>query len=199
MSIHRIPIPAATVTALFALAMTSAAPPIELSSSSRLWVSGTSTVRSFECAAKTLDAKVEAAMADAISAVLAGERGVGAVELRVPAADLDCNNGTMNGHMYKAIKSAEHPNIVFRLASYEVERAEAGVVLTMRGTLALGGADRPIVLNARAVPAHDGQLKVTGAYELNMKDYGLKPPTLMLGTLKVNEKVNVQFELFLTP
>ena len=191
--------PAVAASAVLALAMTSSTAPIELDAASRLSVAGTSTVRSFECVAGTLDAKVESALADAITAVLAGERGVGAVELRVPAADLDCNNGTMNGHMYKAIKSTEHPNIVFRLSNYDLTPGDSGVAIAMRGTLSLGGAERPITLSARAVPAHEGQLKVTGAYELNMKDYGLKPPTLMFGTMRVNEKVNVKFELFLTP
>lgn len=199
MPAHVLKKPLVAASAVLTMAMTSSSPPIELDDASRLSVSGTSTVRSFECMAKTLDAKVEAGLANAIAAVLSGERGVGAVELRVPAADLDCNNNTMNGHMYKAIRSTEHPHIVFRLASYDLTPSDSGVAIAMRGTLALGGAEKAITLNARAVAAHEGQLKVTGAYELNMKDYGLKPPTLMLGTLKVGEKVNVKFELFLTP
>jgi hypothetical protein len=30
-----------------------------------------------------------------------------------------------------------------------------------------------------------------------MKEFGLKPPSLMLGTMKVRETVNVKFELLL--
>ena len=30
-----------------------------------------------------------------------------------------------------------------------------------------------------------------------MKDFGMKPPTLMLGTMKVAEKVTVNFDLLL--
>ncbi len=30
-----------------------------------------------------------------------------------------------------------------------------------------------------------------------MKDYGVKPPSLMLGTMKVAEKVTVHFDLLL--
>jgi hypothetical protein len=32
-----------------------------------------------------------------------------------------------------------------------------------------------------------------------MKEYGIKPPTLMLGTMRVGEKVNVKFDLLLKP
>jgi polyisoprenoid-binding protein YceI len=188
----------ATSIAVLTAAMVAPDAPLRLNASSRLWVAGTSTVRSFECEAKTIDAKIESAVTDAIRAVLAGENGVGPVELRVPASDLDCNNGTMNGHMYKAIKSAEHPSIVFRLDSYDLAPAAGVVALTMRGTLNLGGVEKPIVLQAQVESVDSVSLKVAGTYELNMKDYGLKPPTLMLGALKVGEKVNVKFELNIT-
>jgi hypothetical protein len=38
---------------------------------------------------------------------------------------------------------------------------------------------------------------VKGSHEIRMKEYGLKPPTLMLGTLKVDERVKVSFDLLL--
>jgi hypothetical protein len=40
-------------------------------------------------------------------------------------------------------------------------------------------------------------LHVNGVYELRMTDYGLKPPTLMFGRIKVGETVMVGFDLLL--
>ena len=40
-------------------------------------------------------------------------------------------------------------------------------------------------------------LRVTGSYDLNMTEYGLKPPTLMFGRIKVGETVTVKFDLLL--
>jgi hypothetical protein len=36
---------------------------------------------------------------------------------------------------------------------------------------------------------------VVGTYPILMSDYGLKAPTLMMGTMKVNPKVKVNFDL----
>jgi polyisoprenoid-binding protein YceI len=199
MHAHALKLVAVTTTTLTALAMVSVEPPLRLETGSRLTVTGTSTVRSFECEAKSLDASIEATTADAVADILAGQRGVGAVDFRVAAGQLDCNNGTMNGHMYKAIKSTEHPNIVFRLASYDLASSAAGVAVAMKGTLLLGGVEKPITLEGNVESADGGALRVTGAYELNMKDFDLKPPTLMFGAMRVGEKVTVNFELLLKP
>jgi hypothetical protein len=67
---------------------------------------------------------------------------------------------------------------------------------TLTGTLKLGATERPITVAAQGKQDGDG-LRVSGIHELNMKEFGLKPPTLMMGTMKVNEKVKVGFDLLL--
>ena len=67
----------ALVTLLPALAAaTRREAPLDLQPESRLWVAGTSTVRAFQCQAPAFDAKVESSGADAVAAVLAGEKAV---------------------------------------------------------------------------------------------------------------------------
>ena len=191
-------------TTLFALALlipvsgawTVANELLVLQPQSRLWIDGTSTVRSFTCKANEVNAVVEANGPNAIPTVLTGDKGVRAVRVTIPAAQLDCGNGTMNEHMRKAIKLAESPSIDFRLASYEIARNAEGVTGTMTGTLSLGGVEKSITLNAEGI-AQGGMLHITGSYPLKMTEYGLKPPTLMFGRIKVGETVTVKFDLLL--
>jgi polyisoprenoid-binding protein YceI len=177
-------------------AWTPADAPLSLAPQSRLWVDGTSTVRSFQCKATALEAEVSAAP-NAVAGVLAGEKAVKSVEFRVPAAKLDCGNGTMNEHMLKALKAKEHAAIVFRVASYEVAKGAEGVTGTLTGTLTLGGVQKTITVEATGRDAAGGALRVAGAYPLRMSDYGLKAPTLMFGTMKVGDVVKVGFDLVL--
>jgi polyisoprenoid-binding protein YceI len=163
---------------------------------SRLWIDGTSSVKSFTCKAGTVNAVVEATGPNAIPALFAGEKGVKAVRVTVPAAQLECGNGTMNDHMRKAIKLSEHSSIDFKLASYDVATNAGGIAGTMTGTLSLGGVEKTITMKAEG-KTEDGMLHVTGAYPLKMTEYGLKPPTLMFGRIKVGETVTVKFDLLL--
>ena len=163
---------------------------------SRLWVDGTSSVKSFSCKAGTVNAVVEATGPNAIPSLFAGEKGVKAVRVTVPAAQLECGNGTMNEHMRKAIKLSEHSSIDFKLATYDVASSADGIAGTMTGTLTLGGVEKTITMKAEG-KTEGGMLHVTGAYPLKMTEYGLKPPTLMFGRIKVGETVTVKFDLLL--
>jgi len=163
---------------------------------SRLWIDGTSTIRSFTCKAAEVNAVVEVNGANVIPSLLTGEKGVKAVEVTVPAEKMDCGNGKMNDHMRNALKVSDNPTITFSLTNYDVAKNADGISGTINGTLDLGGVKKPISLQATGAPVGD-MLHVSGVYELRMTDYGLKPPSLMFGRIKVGETVKVGFDLLL--
>ena len=170
---------------------------LTLQTGSRLWFDGSSTVKDFTCKAAKLEAAVVTSKEDAASAIVAGEKSVAGVELTVPVMSIDCDNGTMNGHMRNALDAKMHPTITFELRSYDLMKAAENVAVTLSGTLTIHGESQPVTIQAIAVGAAEGALRLTGLYELNMKEYGVKPPSLMLGTMNVREKVKVRFDLLL--
>ena len=180
-----------------AIAATSADSTLELQPASRIWVSGTSNVKNFTCNAVKPDVSVEATKSDAVAAVVSGEKAVGAVSLKVDVGTMDCGSGTMNGHMKDAMDPKDHPTIDFKLASYALVKSASSVDVTLEGTLNIHGTSKPITITAAAKNDGGDVLHVTGSYELNMKDYGVKPPSLMLGTMRVGQKVQVHFDLLL--
>jgi len=163
---------------------------------SRLWIDGTSTIRSFTCKAAEVNAVVEANGPNAIQGLFTGEKGVKTVQVTVPAERIDCGNGKMNDHMRNALKVTESPTITFNLTTYDVAKNAEGIAGTINGTLDLGGVKKPIALQATGT-SEGGALHVTGVYDLKMTDYGLKPPSLMFGRIKVGETVKVGFDLLL--
>ena len=180
-----------------ATAWTFAREPLSLQPESKLWINGTSTVRAFQCSAKGFEARVQSTTPDAVSAIVAGTKAVQSAELVVPAASLDCRNGTMNEHMLKALKAKDNPTITFRIGSYDVAKAGDGIDGTAVGELTLGGVKKEITVTAHAKQEPGGVLRLTGSHEIRMTEFGLKPPSLMMGTMKVNEKVKVSFDLLL--
>ena len=169
---------------------------LTLQPESRLWIEGTSTVRSFRCDATGFGVTVETLGDGAVAAVMLGVKAVSSVGVNVPATQLDCRNGTMNGHMRKALKAEQFPAIAFRMTSYDLATATAGVAGTITGTLALGGVERTITLPAQGVE-QNGVLRITGSQTIRMTEFGLRPPTLMMGAMKVNDPIKVSFDLLL--
>jgi len=180
---------------------------LALQPGSRIWIEGTSTVRSFRCTADSIKVRVASTGAGAVGAVMSGAKAVLGAELRVPVRWLECRNGTMNEHMRKALKSAEQPVITFTVSSYELAgpgggapasgTASGSATGTATGELTMGGVARTITVAATVTAEPGGVLRIAGTHELRMTEYGLKPPSLMMGTMKVNELVKVNFDLVL--
>lgn len=172
--------------------------PLELGANSRLWIAGTSTVRSFECKAAIVDAIIEDAGPGSIEAIFKGEKAVRSVAFTVPSAKMDCGNGKMNEHMMKALKAKDHPVITFRMSNYDLTRAASGMQAVLTGELTLGGVTKTIAVKADGKQLPDGTLDVSGTHQVRMSEFGLTPPSLMMGAIKVGDKVDVNFELFLS-
>jgi polyisoprenoid-binding protein YceI len=144
---------------LTAAAQTGAGNPLTLQPGSRLWVEGTSTVRGFTCTAPSVNATIQTSSGGAVAATLAGEKSVSAVRIEVPSRSLDCANGTMNSHMFKALNAEQHPTIVFRMTSYDLTTVDPNTAtVKLNGRLSLGGQEKPITMTAEAKQGPGGTL-----------------------------------------
>jgi polyisoprenoid-binding protein YceI len=163
-----------------------------------LTIEGTSTVRSWTCEAAEPDIRLEPATGFE-AGVLAGEKALETLTIGFAVAGIDCGNRTMDEHLQKALGMSRHPRVTYRLSRYDLERAAAGVAATATGELTIAGESRPIQMTVDVLAGPDGRLRVRGAQELRMTDFGVRPPTLMLGTLRVGDEVRVQFDVSLRP
>ena len=162
---------------------------LSLAKESKLWLEGTSTVRSFKCAATKIDVAVSA-QENAEPSDL-----VTSASVIVPVATLECGNNTMNEHMRKALKASANPQISWRLSSYQV----SGTTVLMKGRLVIAGKENLIEITGTGAAESNGAIRIKGSKQFNMSEYGVKPPSLMLGTMKVRDPVIVSFDLVLNP
>lgn len=170
-------------------------PQLIIQPESRVWVEGTSTVRSFTCTAGAVEGNVATA-SNGLLSLNDLQAAVTSVELAIPVAQLACGNGTMDNHMKKALKASDHGTIVFSMEGYSASAPDADTSrLELRGTLRIAGEDRPITMTASATQEPDGTLRVQGSQPITMSEWGVKPPSLMLGTMKVRDEVVVNFDI----
>jgi polyisoprenoid-binding protein YceI len=160
---------------------------LSLGKESRVWLEGTSTVRSYKCTATKLDVAVVAETEEQPADM------VKSASLTVPVAQLDCGNKTMNEHMRKALKAEANPQISWKMTSYEVQ----GANVVINGKLTIAGKENAIELRGTG-SADNGTIRFKGSKQFKMTEYGVKPPSLMLGTMKVGDPVTVSFDLVLS-
>jgi polyisoprenoid-binding protein YceI len=117
-------------------------------------------------------------------------------EIAIAAATLKSPKGdALDKNMYKALKVDEFPDITFKLTKFDFSGKPAGAAKAI-GVLKIAGVERQVTMDVTT--KIDGEkLDVQGRVDLLMTDFGIKPPTAMMGMLKTDPKVTVTFETVL--
>ena len=122
------------------------------------------------------------------------------LEVRIPVAGLRSGESGLDKNMRKAMRAQEFPDIVYRLERYELTKgASEGVMAAkIEGRLTIAEQTKPVTIDVEFRAGPNGPV-VKGSYRLKMSDYGITPPTLMLGAIKTRDPVTIRFDLLLTP
>ncbi|NLT67927.1 MAG: YceI family protein [Acidobacteria bacterium] len=155
-----------------------------------LTIDGTATiVGGWACGG---DAAVSAVPADAAEPVPGLAAGVQVVTVVASVPQIDCGDGTMNKHLRKALKMDKHPEIKYIANKYTLIDDDQAVQTS--GELTIAGVTKPVGVGAKLIPLPEGGARVVGKVEIDMAEYGVKPPSLFFGTLKVAKVVTVTFD-----
>ena len=179
------------VTAVAAgLALLAGSPAAAQPSNVDFTVSGTSTVRGWTCSVSGT-AQVTAGSSAPAPGFAAG---VQSATLTVPVADFECPDETMTEHLMDAMKPAEFAEITFRLDSYEATGAGAEA----SGALSIQAVTKEVSFPISLAPSGAG-VRIAGEVGLDMTEYGVEPPVVLLGLLRVRPEIRIQFEGTVVP
>jgi polyisoprenoid-binding protein YceI len=163
---------------------------LSIQPSSVLTLKGTSTLHDFECKTTSLDGTVEF---DSVSGHFA------AVDLKIPVKNIHSESSSMDDNMYEALKADENPDIKFTFLHYDttagIKASDKDSTFRIIGKLTVAGKEKTTDLDIVVVEKGNGIYEVTGEKKLLMTDYGVKPPTFMLGILKTGDEVTVEFNI----
>ena len=123
--------------------------------------------------------------------------GVQSTMVTVAVHAIDCGDGTMNKHLRKALKEKDFPEIHFQTEKYSL--ADNGGEVKAVGELTIAGVTKPVELDAKLTSLPQGGVRVVGKLDIQMLDYGVKPPSLLLGALRVANGVSVRFDTMIQP
>jgi polyisoprenoid-binding protein YceI len=185
------PLPLLLASAL-AFGFAAADPPdrFVFESSSRVWIEGTSTVHDWDCAVERFSGSLNADATGGRFTALSGATFTALV------GGIDCDNGTMNGKLRDALEIDSHPSVQFALTDASVGQAGADgwFDVAARGRLTVAGATRQIRVPVRAKALGADRFRLTGQVSFPMTEFGIDPPTAMLGALKTGDRVTVHFD-----
>ena len=180
---------AAIMTVSFPLASISQVKAKLILPESKVSVRGTSSMHDWEVGVE--DYEVEFSFRNAGN----GKMSINNIKAVFSGASVTSHNKIMTGKAKDALMVREHPEIVFDSEGVENVTINDGKISgNLKGELSLRGVTKSIDISFSGNISGD-RIIISGSEEVNMADYGMKPPTALLGTLKTGEKVTVELRL----
>ncbi len=101
----------------------------------------------------------------------------------------------MDNNTYKALKTKEHKNISYVLTSGSVSQVNGTTFqIRTKGKLTIAGTAKETDIVANAVyNAADKSYTINGNKKIKMSQWGVKPPTVMMGTIKTGDEITISF------
>lgn len=153
-------------------------------------IKGTSSLHDWETIAESINATLTSVLNEDEAI-----KEINELEFTTDVESLESGKKAMNKKIYSAFDSKKYPNITFTLS--EVTEIKQNSIFAT-GVLNMAGKEQTIDLVVTYQMMDDLSIKITGSKNLLMTDYGMKPPTAMLGTLKTGDEVEVVFNLIFT-
>ena len=154
-------------------------------------VTGTSSLHDWEM--KSGKVKV-----DALITVNNDKVSVTALSFSMPVETLKSGHSMMDKNTYKAMDTKKNPNIMFVFTSV-TSVTSSGVntyLFKGAGKLTIAGTTKltDMVATLKYNPA-DKSLTFIGTKKIKMSEYGVKPPTAMLGTIKTGDAISINYNI----
>ena len=173
--------------------------PTSAVSADKIWVTGSSNIRRFTCSASQVNVSAEAAPEEFDRTKTDGLPAVRSAALQVPVKSLDCGIGLQNAHLFETLEASTYPSISFKLGDYSVEKSGPESNVRMHGLLRIATTERAVVIHGTVFRNSAGELILRGAREIDVRDFGIKPPRRFFGLLRVRNEVTVHFEVAVRP
>lgn len=163
---------------------------------SKLSIDGKTNINSFTCAI------VQYAGTDTL-VLQEGGKNIRPVFVKgsvgLDASTFDCGLAIMTSDFRKTIKSNEYPAIVIDFISFERTPSYAEKEEKFKGILkiSLAGVTKLFEVDCSIESRAKGMIHLKGARDFTFADFGLHPPSRMMGTIKVQDDLKVKFHLVL--
>ncbi|MEX2476867.1 MAG: YceI family protein [Gracilimonas sp.] len=167
---------------------------VQLSDQSKLSIKGKSNVNEFRCQAE------HDLHRDSLSYYYQVEEDtvtVNGVSLSLEISQFDCGKRAINRDFRSTLKYKEYPFIEIILNELRLKDESDIIPSDALVTIRIAGQERHYTVPLNTFSSSEDQYIVGGNKVLYMTDFGLTPPTPMFGLIKVDDELDIEFELII--
>ena len=121
--------------------------------------------------------------------------------LFIPIKSLDCGNPLMNINLRKSLNAGRYPDISIHFLKTVWDEPEQPwkamdwVQLKVLVQVSINGHSNDYWLDVSVKKDGQDEYRFTGSKSFLMTDFGVEPPTAMMGMIKVNDSIEIQLDL----
>jgi len=159
-----------------------------LDPTSSIRVDGTSNIHAWHAISTQITATIQVASP-------IGESRVESVTLTLPVTSLKSGKGGLDKNLYKALNAEKNPTITFVMKTYQATPKGDAYEAVITGLLTVNGVEKELKAEATMTQDGKGGLKAVGSAAMKMTDFGVKPVTALMGTIRTGDAITVRFDL----
>jgi len=156
------------------------------SKTSSMTIFGTTNVHNFKSNVELIKGEL----------VINSSRKVQSLNVEIPVRSIKSGEKGMDNKTYEAFNDKKFPTISFQLvdaSSLQISGDEINVMVT--GNLTMAGTSRKISFKTTGKKLKPGVYEFKGSIPLKMTDFKMKPPTAMLGVMKVGDAITLKYSI----
>ncbi|WP_242916180.1 YceI family protein [Pontibacter liquoris] len=161
----------------------------KLAGKPELKVQGTSTLHDWEMTSVQAQGKAEMTLEGATL------KNVKSASVILKTASVKSGTAKMDEIAYESLKAGKYSDIVFTLTSFRTLDNNSAQVT---GNLTIAGTTRPVTFNVET-STKSGTVQLAGEANIKFTDFGIKPPTALLGTVKTGNELKLSFKASFQP
>lgn len=159
-----------------------------LDPTSTIRVDGTSNVHAWHATTSQLTATIQ------VTPPIAASK-VESLTLTLPVTSLKSGKGGLDKNLYKALHADKNPTITFVMKTYNATPKGDAYAAMITGLLTVNGVEKEVTAEAIMTTDGKGGLRAVGTSAMKMTDFGVKPVTALLGTIRTGDAITVKFDL----
>jgi polyisoprenoid-binding protein YceI len=126
-----------------------------------------------------------------------GSFSVEAIDITMDVKSIKSESSAMDKNTYKALKADAYPQITVALNAplTGIAGKAAGTTVWVKANVTIAGVTKVMDMQIQIKMPAAGKLTFEGAQKIKMSDFGLTPPTALLGTLKTGNDITIKFKV----
>jgi polyisoprenoid-binding protein YceI len=128
--------------------------------------------------------------------VMNSSKKVQSLNIEFPVRSIKSGEKLMDNKTYEAFNDSKYPTISFQLvdvASLQITGDDISVIVN--GNLTMAGVTKKISFKTTGKTLKPGVYEFKGSIALKMTDFKMKPPTAMLGVMKVGDAITLKYSI----